>query len=301
MIRLIFRIVLALVMTGALSAQPDKTIVNCPDARYTLAEVCEPLLQQLDALGLTQALQLSDAQSADPELVAQLGQLIAQMQASQTKVAVSDPKLLEQILAKHYALAPVKERGFLERLGDWWDSLFNDEDRNDNFNGDFFERLAPSESFARLLFYLLSGLMLAFLVVHGWREVAPLVRSYRIERKKRALLAANALPAWPPVLQGASLDTQMAKIYSAVVAYLSQRSALPDAPSLTHAEASVEIGSATMKPELQADFQALALQASNSLFASCAPNEAELQASLQKADALIRASQKTPAKRAPDA
>lgn len=274
---------------------------NCPDARYTLAEVCAPLLVQLDELGLTSALQLSSAQSANPELIAQLNQLIVQMQSSQAETSTSDPKLLEQILAKHYAFAPIKERGLTDRLVDWWNSLFNDEDRNDSFNSDFFDALAPSETFARLLFYLLSGLMLAFILVHGWRELTPLMRSYQVERKKRLLQAANALPVWPPVLQGESLDSQMAKIYSTVVAYLSQRSALPDAPSLTHAEASVEIGGAAIKPELQTDFQALAQQASNSLFAAQPPSEAELQASLQKADALIRASQKSPAKRAPDA
>lgn len=272
---------------------------SCPDARYTLAEVCAPLLAKLAELGVIEALQLSDVQSADPALVAQIQQLILEVQATPIKLSAADPVLLERVLAKHYALAPAKERGFFDRLGDWWDSLFNKgEDDRSAFNSDFFDRLEPSETFARLLFYMLSGLMLAFIAVHGWRELAPLVRAYQVDRKQRALAAAQLLPAWPPVLVGVSPAEQMARIYSAVVAYLSQRSALPDAPSLTHAEASVEIASAPLKSDLQQDFQALSQQASDSLFADTVPSLEALQDSLNKADALVQASKKVQLKSA---
>lgn len=269
---------------------------SCPDARYTLAEVCAPLLEQLAALELIEPLRLSPAQSADPALVSQLQRLALEVQAQASKLGQADAALLERTLEKHYALAPVKERGFFERLTDWWDSLFKKDDDNSAFDSDFFDRLEPSESFARLLFYLLSGLMLAFIAVHGWREVAPLVRAYQVDRKKRALAAAHALPVWPPVLAGISPAEQMARIYSSVVAYLSQRSALPDAPSLTHAEASVEIASAPLKPEMQHDFQALSQQASDSLFADTVPSAEALQDSLNKAHALVQASKKAPLK-----
>ena len=288
----------ALFLSSASQAQSDAALgasqASCPDARFTLAEVCTPLLDQLFAAGLTEPLSLSSAQSADPALVAQLTQLVQDARAPLNETSPADADLLARTLAKYYALAPVKERGFFDRLGDWWNSLFKNNDNSASaFNSDFFNQLEPSETFARLLFYLLSGLMLAFILVHGWREVAPLLRAHQVDRKKRALAAANALPIWPPVLAGASPSAQMAKIYASVVAYLSQRSALPDAPSLTHAEASVEINSARLKVELQQDFQALAQQASDSLFADAVPSLEALQASLAKADALVQASKKS--------
>ena len=285
----------ALFLSSASHAQFEQTLkasqASCADARFTLAEVCAPLLVQLSTLGLIEPLNLSPAQSADPELVFQLQQLLQEAAAPALEASPADAALLERTLAKYYALAPVKERGFFDRLGDWWSSLFkNDDDNASAFNSDFFDQLEPSETFARLLFYLLSGLMLAFIAVHGWRELAPLVRAHQVDRKKRALAAANALPLWPPVFAGESASAQMAKIYASVVAYLSQRSALPATPSLTHAEASVEIASAQLKFDLQQDFQALSQQASDSLFADAVPSAKALQAALAKADALVQAS-----------
>jgi hypothetical protein len=255
----------------------------CPDAAEPMNVACPELYAKLDHEGLVTALDLSPESAADPQLVAQLQQYLDAANAPQTSRTDVDSAALEAIIAENYRAAKRAELSFMERLAAWWDALFADDDKTPK-DYDFWRKLMPTESFARVLFYGLSGLLLAFLLVYGWRELQPFLDAKRLRTQHQRAEQQRTQALWPPVIAGLAAQVAVGKVFQAMVAVLTERKRLPEIPGLTHAELAREF--ASNDPALSNAFQTVTQKAAAVLFTEQAVNAEELAQYLRQAQKL---------------
>jgi hypothetical protein len=284
-----------LLCAGLLHAQQLRA---CPDPERTLADACPELLAQMQSQSqdLSDALGVNSEKMADALLVQQLQRFVDEQLLRSAAPAAINEQELREVLAQHYVRAEPQESSMFESIARWWRSLFGDDDAGSgNELAGFFEKLKPSETFARLLFYLLLGLMLAFFAVHGWREIEPLLHAHRSARKQQALERARLL-AWPPNLDGLNARASLARVYARLLSIFGQRGVLDRQQALTHAEAAVAVQQhAALSPEQRARFAMLTQQASDSLFAEQTPDAESVRQALDEATTLLQASAALPA------
>jgi hypothetical protein len=223
---------------------------TCPDARAPIASACPELYADLQSKPWLATGIHADTR-AEPRLIAQLEQLRTWQGAGETSATKVD---LATLLSKHYSPRKPQPPGFMQRLSDWWKSLF---DNTDATGGDwsFLKRWMPTELVVRILFFVVSGLMLAFVVVYGWREFR---RFYQ-----PAARAQIAITEWPPRLQGLTPTAQIGALFSALVNVLSERNRLRARAFHTHDEL-IDVAQ-------HAQFEQLAKPAALALFAPDAP------------------------------
>ncbi len=262
-------------------------LATCPDAKGAIASACPELYTELDRLGLVEALDLAPESASDAQTVRQLEQYLAAARQPQQKPPELDEKMLDQLIADNYRAAKRKELSFMERLSMWWDSLW-DKDNQTSPNVDFWKKFIPTQTFARALFYLLSGLLAALLLVYGWRELQPFLTA-----RRSALAKTKAKPkvaeTWPPKLAQLPANLALAKAYAALVRVLTERQKLPDVPGLTHAELAQAFAQPAQQENTQR-FSIMSAQAASVLFAEQAVSTEELNGFLSQANALVAVS-----------
>ncbi len=266
----------------------------CPDAQATIASACPELYAELDRVGLVDALDLAPESASDAQTVRQLKQYLAAARQPERKQAGLDEKMLDQLISDHYRAAKRKELSFMERLSAWWDSLWDKGDKAGP-NVDFWKKFIPTETFARALFYLLSGLLAALLFVYGWRELQPFLAAHRSAVAKTKAKTQKATETWPPKLAQLPANLALAKAYAALVRVLTERQKLPDVPGLTHAELTQEFANQAQLENSQR-FSGISAQAARALFTEQAVSADELGSFLSQANALVAASANTIAK-----
>jgi hypothetical protein len=218
--------------------------------------------------------------------VAQLERYLAPL-ASEPSATALDEQALQRTVEENYREAKRKELTFMERLALWWDSLFESDNKPSGDPG-FWRNLLPSELFARLLLYGMSGLLAALTLVYGWRELQPFLDARRGAVRLRAEASAKPTAApWPPQLQGLAPHAALAQAFSALVALLTERKRLPSVPGLTHAELAAAF-SPSASDASSAQFQAAANTASSVLFTQRSVPAAELAEFLARADAIAK-------------
>ncbi len=266
-------------------------LAACPDAEGTLASACPELYAELDRVGLVEALDLAPESVSDAQTVQQLEQYLAAARQPQHKPPELDEKMLDQLIAENYRAAKRKELSFMERLSAWWDSLWDKGDQAGP-NVDFWKKFIPTETFARALFYLLSGLLLSLLLVYGWRELQPFLAARRSSVAKAKAKPQKTLTTWPPKLAQLPANLALAKAYAALVRVLTERQKLPDVPGLTHAELAQAFATQAQLESTQR-FSGMSAQAATALFTEQAVSPEELDGFLSQANALVAASSNT--------
>ena len=269
----------------------SELLAACPDAQGTIASACPELYAELDRLGLVEALDLAPESASDAQTVQQLEQHLAAARQPQLKPPELDEKMLDQLIAENYRAAKRKELSFMERLSAWWESLWDKGDQT-RADVDFWKKFIPTETFARALFYLLSGLLAALLLVYGWRELQPFLAARRYAVAKAKAKPQKTLATWPPKLAQLPANLALAKAYAALVRVLTERQKLPDVPGLTHAELAQAFASPAQLENTQR-FSGMSAQAASALFAEQAVSTAELDSFLSQANALVAASPST--------
>ncbi len=288
----------------------------CPDAEATIANACPELYAELDRVGLVDALDLASTTAASAQTVRQLEQYLALARQPELKQASLDEKMLDQVISDNYRAAKRKELSFMERLSAWWDSLWGSKERVGP-NVDFWKKFIPTETFARALFYLLSGLLSALLLVYGWRELQPFLAARRSAVAKSKAKPQKSAETWPPKIAQLPSNLALAKAYAALVRLLTERQKLPDVPGLTHAElaqafaerGSVNPAPANLAASQQAPYQAsqqasaaaensqrfsgISAHAARALFTEQVVSAEELGSFLSLATALVQASADT--------
>jgi hypothetical protein len=210
-------VAILLTMSSATFASP------CPDPQQTIATACPELYADLQSKPWLQA-GIDVDTPAEPALIAQLEQLRSWPGALAR--AANDVDLGE-LMSKHYTPRKPEPPGFLQRLVEWWESLF---DTSDVTGGDwsFLKRWLPTELVVRVLFFAMSGLLIAFVMVYGWREFRRYYQpSVRIPTKATE---------WPPRLEGLTPAAQISTLFSAFVNVLSERNRLRARAFHTHHE-----------------------------------------------------------------
>jgi hypothetical protein len=185
----------------------------CPDASQPINVACPELYAQLDHEGLVSALDLSPETAADPQLIAQLEQYLDAANAPQSSRRNVDEAALDSVIAENYRAAKRAELSFMDRLAAWWDALFADDDKTPK-DYDFWRKLMPTESFARVLFYGLSGLLIAFFLVYGWRELQPFLDAKRLRTQHQRAEHRRSTVLWPPVVAGLAAQVAVGSIPS---------------------------------------------------------------------------------------
>lgn len=273
----------------------------CPDASSTIANACPELYAQLDRAGLVDALDLAPTTASDAQTVQQLEQYLAASRQPELKQPELDEKKLNQLIAENYRAAKRKELSFMERLSAWWDSLWDADDQAGP-NVDFWKKFIPTETFARALFYVLSTLLAALLLVYGWRELQPFLAARRTAVAKTTAKSQKFAETWPPKLSQLPTNLALAKAYASLVRLLTERQKLPDIPGLTHAELAQAYASqgfaspASAQTENSQRFSGISEHAAKVLFTEQAVSAEELTSFLGQATALVAASAKVESK-----
>jgi hypothetical protein len=268
----------------------------CPDATQPINIACPELYAKLDHEGLVTALDLSPETAADSQLVAQLQQYLDAANAPQSSRTDVDSAALDAMIAENYRAAKRAELSFMERLAAWWDALFADDDKTPK-DYDFWRKLMPTESFARVLFYGLSGLLIAFLLVYGWREMQPFLDAKRLRTQHQRAVQQRTQVLWPPVVAGLAAPAALGKVFQAMVAVLTERKRLPEIPGLTHAELAREF--ASHDPAVAQAFQNVTQKAAAVLFTEQAVSAEELAQYLRTAELIVQT--QAPSKASPKA
>ncbi len=267
-----------------------EVLAACPDANATIAVACPELYAELDRVGLVDALDLAPESASDAQTVLQLEQYLAAAHAAELSVPSTDEKLLDQVISENYRAAKRKELSFMERLSAWWDSLWDKGDEKES-NIDFWKKFIPTETFARTLFYALSGLLAALLLVYGWRELQPFIAARRSAAAKLKAKPKKAIETWPPKLSQLPANLALARAYASLVRLLTERQKLPDVPGLTHAELARAFASqAHTDSDHTQRFSGISQQAAQVLFTEQAVSTDELAIFLSQATALVSAS-----------
>ncbi len=262
----------------------------CPDADATIAIACPELYAQLDRVGLVDALDLGPETASDAQTVHQLEQYLATATQPAAQQAGVDEKLLYQVVLDNYRAAKRKELSFMERLSAWWDSLWDKGDKAGP-NVDFWKKFIPTETFARALFYLLTGLLAALLLVYGWRELQPFLAARRSELAKSKATPRRSAETWPPKISQLPANVALAKAYAALVRLLTERQKLPDVPGLTHAELALAFhNQEKIAAENDQRFSGISARAASALFTEKDVSADELGSFLSDANALVAAS-----------
>lgn len=262
----------------------------CPDANATIASACPELYAELDRAGLVDALDLAPETASDAQTVQQLQQYLAAARQPESRVANLDEKLLDQVIAENYRAAKRKELSFMERLSAWWDSLWDKGDEAGP-NVDFWKKFIPTETFARALFYALSGLLAALLIVYGWRELQPFIAARRSAVAKLKAKPKKAVETWPPKLSQLPANLALAKAYASLVRLLTERQKLPNVPGLTHAElAQAFAHQAPVELQNTQRFGGISAHAARALFTEQAVSDEDLASFLSQATTLVAAS-----------
>ena len=275
----------------------SEVLAACPDANATIASACPELYAELDRAGLVDALDLAPTSASDAQTVQQLEQYLAAARRPDLKQPGLDEKALGQLISENYRAAKRKELSFMERLSAWWDSLWDSDDEAGP-NVDFWKKFIPTETFARGLFYLLSGLLAALLLVYGWRELQPFLAARRTAVAKTTSKQQKSVETWPPKLAQLPTNLALAKAYASLVRLLTERQKLPDVPGLTHAELAQAFASqscSNQAPEVENTqrFGGISAHAARVLFTEQAVSTEELGSFLSQATALVAASAKT--------
>ena len=281
------------VMLGVFSS--SELLAECPDANATIASACPDLYAQLDRAGLVDALDLAPTTASNAQTVQQLEQYLAAARQPESKQPVLDEKVLDQLIAENYRAAKRKELSFMERLSAWWDALW-DTDNQAGPNADFWKKFIPTETFARALFYILSALLAALLLVYGWRELQPFLAARRTAVAKSSAKSRKSTETWPPKLAQLPSNLALAKAYASLVRLLTERQKLPDIPGLTHAELARAYAShglanpVSAQAEYSQRFSGISAHAAKVLFTEQAVSADELTSFLAQATALVAAS-----------
>ena len=296
----------------------SELLAACPDANATIASACPELYANLDRAGLVDALDLAPETISDAQTVQQLEQYLAAARQPEQKPSALDEKMLDQLISENYRAAKRKELSFMERLSAWWDSLWGS-DEQAGPNVDFWKKFIPTETFARALFYVLSGLLTALLLVYGWRELQPFLAARSSSLAKTSAKPKKLAEDWPPKLTQLPANLALSKAYASLVRLLTERQKLPDVPGLTHAElaqAFAEHGSAnqavansassgrdssnrvSVVAENSQRFSGISAHAARALFTEQAVSAEELSSFLNQANALVAASANTETKSA---
>ena len=259
----------------------------CPDAGATIASACPELYAELDRAGLVDALDLAPESASDAQTVRQLEQYLAAARQPELRVESADEKLLDQVIAENYRAAKRQELSFLERLSAWWDSLW-DKDDDAGPNVDFWKKFIPTETFARALFYALSGLLAALLLIYGWRELQPFLVARRSAVAKRIAKPQLLAETWPPKLAQLPANLALAKAYASLIRLLTQRQKLPDVAGLTHAElAHAFANEANVEAWQTQRFSSISAYAARALFTEQNVSADELTSFLSQATTLV--------------
>ncbi len=268
----------------------SELLAACPDAKATIASACPELYAELDRAGLVDALDLAPESASDAQTVMQLEQYLAAARQPELKQSGLDEKLLDQVIAENYRAAKRKELSFMERLSAWWDSLW-DRDEDAGPNVDFWKKFIPTETFARALFYALSGLLAALLLVYGWRELQPFIAARRSAVAKQKAKLQKISETWPPKLSQLPANLALAKAYASLVRLLTERQRLPDVPGLTHAELAHAFASqAPVEVQHTQRFSGISAHAAKALFTEQAVSAEDLASFLSQATTLVAAS-----------
>ena len=260
---------------------------SCPDPQAALSEACPELYAELDHEGLVNRLDLASDTPALPQTVEQLRSILANQQRAVKTLPSVDEAELERTLSEYYQAAERKEPSFMDQLSAWWDELFGDKQERMRPDSEFWSQLLPSKALAHVLFYGLSGLILAMIVVYGWREIAPFVAQRRalnaIKVPKNVVSMASR---WPPEVDGLSSAGALGKAYSALVAVLTARKQLPPIPGLTHNELANQFK--PTQSQAVETFGLLSQQAGEILFAQHAVSPEQFQQFMARADQLVQ-------------
>jgi hypothetical protein len=262
----------------------------CPDANATIASACPELYAELDRAGLVDALDLAPDSSSDAQTVSQLERYLAAARQPEQKQSGLDETQLDRVITDNYRAAKRKELSFMERLSAWWDSLW---DKGDDAgpNVDFWKKFIPTETFARALFYALSGLLAALLLVYGWRELQPFLAARRSAVAKLKAKPQKITETWPPKLSQLPANVALAKAYASLVRLLTERKKLPDVPGLTHAElAQAFANQALAQAQATQRFSGISAHAAKALFTEHAVSAEDLASFLSQATTLVAAS-----------
>lgn len=262
-------------------------LAACPDAGATIARACPELYAELDRAGLVDALDLAPESASDAQTVLQLEQYLAAARQPELRVERANEKLLDQVIAENYRAAKRQELSFLERLSAWWDSLW-DKDDDAGPNVDFWKKFIPTEIFARALFYALSGLLAAILLVYGWRELQPFLAARRSAATKLKAKPQHLAETWPPKLSQLPANLALAKAYASLVRLLTQRQKLPDIAGLTHAElAHAFANTAKVEAQQTQRFSSITSHAARALFTEQNVSADDLASFLSQATMLV--------------
>jgi hypothetical protein len=276
---------LAILLTSPLHAA-------CPDPDATLSAACPELYAELDRQGLVTALDLAPDARSDPQTVSQLKAYLTAARAPHAAAATLDARKLDDIIANNYRAAQRKEPSFLERLANWWSSLWGEQE-NSGVDVYFWRRFIPAETFARALFYGLSGLLIALLLVYGWRELQPFLHLRRDEASAGKARSRQRPAAWPPALTGLATRAAIAKVYASLVAHLTERKRLPDIVGLTHAELAQAFSGTLTTAERAQAFRTISNTAAQTLFTEQSVSPADLAQFLATANTLAEATTTT--------
>lgn len=266
-------------------------LARCPDETASLSEACPELYAELDHEGWVNRLDLASETPASAQTVEQLRSILANQKRPVQAAQPLDEAELDQTLAEFYQAAERKEPSFMEKLAAWWDDLFGEKQERIRPDREFWSQLLPSQTMAHVLFYSLSGLILAMIVVYGWREIAPFIAQRRgaVALKKRKS-ADTSLTSWPPSLAGLSSSAALGKAYSTLVSLLTARKQLPQIPGLTHEELVGQYK--TNDARGGESFDQLSRQAGEILFAQRSVSPEQLQQFVAHAEQLVK--QETP-------
>jgi hypothetical protein len=253
----------------------------CPNPELPLSQACPELLLRLDQAGLVAPLALDTGALADAMLVNQLEGYLAMAQQPAVASAELDTARLERLIAENYRAAKIRPPSFFEQLAAWWSSLFAS-DTEGSFDEEFWRKLLPTQTLARLLFVGLTALLAAWIVVYGWRELSPLLQARKRESKAHSAGHSGNTVVWPPTLDQLAPRAALAKLYRALVLKLTEHRRLPDVPGLTPAElvAAFQAGGD--------GFRQISNAAEQMLFAGKDVGAAALATHVQHADALVR-------------
>lgn len=258
----------------------------CPDEQRTLSEACPKLYAELDHEGWVNRLDLASDTPATTQNVQQLRSILANQKRPVQLMQPMDEAELDRTLAEYYQAAERKEPSFMEKLAAWWDDLFGDKQERIQPDREFWSNLLPSQAMAHVLFYGLSGLILAMILVYGWREIAPFIEQRRgANALKKRESTINATRSWPPKLAGLSATVALGRAYSSLVTLLTTRKELPQIPGLTHQEL---LGQYKSSDALSSQrFDQLTRQAGEILFTQASVSPEQLQQFIASAEQLV--------------
>jgi hypothetical protein len=219
----------------------------------------------------------------DPQMAAQIDQYFSAKDQAKPSLTPLDQAALDRIVKQNYRQAQSREKGWFEQLMAWWESLFKSEESGQST--DFFSKLIPGETMARLIFYMILGLFIATILVLGWRELKPFLDANRALKARKAQRLQAALSAWPPAIAGLAPEQALGKLFASLVQLQTARAMLPDVPGLTH----FELAERYQHQPTKDAFESLCKEAAAALFAATPVNPAMVEDFYRRADVLVAA------------